>query len=100
MLKSWWDKYLTSDIRDAIQIDDNEFFIFDEEIGMSKPDRINTLIFTIVKHFIGISSNIHSKIHDQLNNLTCPTLSDFCWYKDVFTSTIMLRDDYTKSFWK
>ncbi|KAL7229384.1 hypothetical protein ACSBR2_007982 [Camellia fascicularis] len=67
---------------------------------MSKPDEINTLIFTIVKHFIGTPSNIHSRTHDQLTNLTCPILSDFHWYKDVFTSRVVLRDDYTKSFWK
>ena len=55
MLKSWRDKYLTSDQREsiqhAVQMDDNGFPIFDEEIGSSIPDGINTLIYTIVKHF-------------------------------------------------
>ena len=45
-------------------------------------------------------NDIHSRIHDQLSNLGCPTLSDFRWYKDVFTSRVMLRDDCTESFWK
>ncbi|KAL7235354.1 hypothetical protein ACSBR1_018786 [Camellia fascicularis] len=81
-------------------MNDNGFPLFDEEIGSSIPDGINTLIYTIVKHFIGTPTNIYSRIHDQLSNLTCPTLSDFRWYKDVFTSRVMLRDDCTKSFWK
>ena len=84
MLKSWWNKYLISDQREsiqhAVQMDDNGFPIFDEEICSSIPDGINTLVDTIVKLFIGTPTNIHSRIHDQLNNLTCPTLSDFRWY--------------------
>ncbi|KAL7177568.1 hypothetical protein ACSBR2_030845 [Camellia fascicularis] len=91
---------MCEDIQNAIQVDENDFLIFDEDIRTSKPDGINTLIFTIIKHFIGTPTNIHPRIHDQLSNLTCPTLSDFRWYKDVFTSLVMLRDDCTKSFWK
>jgi hypothetical protein len=81
-------------------MDENGLPIFNEEIGMGKPDGISTLIYTIIKHFVGTPSNITSRIHDQLSNLHCPTLSDFRWYKDVFTSRVMLRDDCTKSFWK
>ncbi|KAL7259114.1 hypothetical protein ACSBR1_005087 [Camellia fascicularis] len=91
---------MREDIQNAVQVDENDFPIFDEDIGTSKPDGINTLIFTIIKHFIGTPTNIHSRIHDQLSNLTCLALSDFHWYKDVFTSRVMLRDDCTRSFWK
>jgi hypothetical protein len=45
-------------------------------------------------------SNITSRIHDQLSNLKCPTMSDFRWYEDVFISRVMLREDSNKSFWK
>ena len=45
-------------------------------------------------------SNITSRIHDQLSNLKCPTMSDFKWYEDVFISRVMLREDSNKSFWK
>jgi hypothetical protein len=41
-----------------------------------------------------------SKVHDQLSNLRCPTLSDFRWYKDVFHSRVMLREDSNQPFWK
>ena len=61
---------------------------------------MNTLLYTIVKHFIGTLSNITARIHDQLSNLTCQTLSDFRWYNDVFTFRVMLRDDSYESFWK
>ena len=67
---------------------------------MGIPDGVNSLVFTIIKQFIGIPSNITSKIHDQLSNLKCPTMSDFRWYEDVFSSRVMLSDDSNKPFWK
>lgn len=54
----------------------------------------------IIDHFIGTPNNITARIHDQLCNLKCPTLSDFRWYKDVFTTKVMLRDGYSSPFWK
>lgn len=51
-------------------------------------------------HFIGTPSNITTRIHDQLSNLRCPTLSDFRLYEDVFTTRVMLRDDCNSPFWK
>ena len=93
VLRSWWDKYLNETTRQEIQNAN-----FDENMGIGKPDGINTLIYTIIKYFIGTFSEINSRIHDQLTNLTCPTLSDFRWHKDVFTSRVMLRDDCTLSF--
>ena len=104
ILRSWWEKHLTEDIRvsiiHAIQRDDDGNPIFNEELGVGAPDGVNTLIFTIIKHFVGTPSNITERIHDQLSNLTCPTLSDFRWYKDVFTSRVMMRNDSNKPFWK
>lgn len=41
-----------------------------------------------------------ARIHDQLFNLKCPTLSDFRWYKDVFITRVMLRDDCNSPLWK
>ena len=80
-LLSWRDNYLIEVSRDQIKSvvkkyeDGNP--IFDESIGMDVLDGVNTLIYTIIDHFIGISSNITARIHDQLSNLKCPTLSDF-----------------------
>ena len=104
MLHSWWDKHLTQEarqeIKHSVSLDQNGNAIFDEHTGMAIPDSVNTLFFTIIKHFIGTPSHITSRIHDQLSNLKCPTLSDFKWYKDVFISRVMLRDDSNQPFWK
>ncbi|GLT64183.1 hypothetical protein SLA2020_366910 [Shorea laevis] len=55
--------------------------LFNEAVGMAYSDTINTLVFTIIEHFIGTPSELRSRIHDQLSNLRCPTMSDFRWYK-------------------
>jgi hypothetical protein len=34
------------------------------------------MFYTIIKHFIRTPSHLISRIHDQLSNLRCPTLSD------------------------
>lgn len=104
MLHSWWEKHLTEEsrnlIRNAVKQDEEGIPIFDEHLGRGVPYAVNTLLYTIIQHFIGIPSNITSRIHDQLSNLRCPTLSDFRWYKDVFKSRVMLRDDSNQPFWK
>jgi hypothetical protein len=103
-LKSWWEKHLTEEsrelIKNSVKRDEEGNLLFDERIGMGIPDGVNTLVFTIIRHFIGQPSNITSRIHDQLSNLKCPTMSDFRWYEDVFTSRVMLRVDSNKPFWK
>ena len=43
--------------------------IFNENIGRGILDGVNTLIYTILKHFVGIPSNISSRVSDLLNNL-------------------------------
>ena len=76
-LRGWWDSYLTEEsrnsIKHAIKKNDEGFPIFDESIGHSIPDGVNTLIYTILKHFVGISS----RVSNLLNNLRCPTMSDY-----------------------
>ena len=76
-LLDWWTNCMTTsskdDIKHAVQKDEDENPIFDERIGRGVPDGVNTLIYTIVKHFIGKPSNITSRIYDQLSNLRCKT---------------------------
>jgi hypothetical protein len=74
--------------------------IFNEAIGLGNSDAVNTLFYTIIQNFVGTPNHLTSRIHDQLSNLRCPTLSDFRWYKDVFISRVMLRDDNNQPFWK
>ena len=93
-LRGWWDSYLTEDYKDstknAIKMNDEGFLIFDESVGRGILDSVNTLIYTILKHFVGTPSNISSRVSDLLNNLRCPTMSDYRWYQDVFISRVML----------
>ncbi|KAI5324361.1 hypothetical protein L3X38_033434 [Prunus dulcis] len=103
-LRCWWDKQLTSESKNrilyAVKLNEDGLPIFDEHLGQGIEDGVNTLFYTIIEHFIGTPSNTTARIHDQLSNLRCPKLSDFRWYKDVFISRVMLRDDSNQSFWK
>jgi len=103
-LQNWWEKHLTDEsrasIRSAVKTNEEGIPIFNEKIGLGDSDAVNTLFYTIVEHFIGTPSHLTSRIHDQVSNLRCPTLSDFRWYKDVFLSRVMLRDDSNQPFWK
>jgi hypothetical protein len=103
-LQAWWEKHLTNEskesIKYAVKTDAEGILIFNEEIGLGNSDAINTLFYTIIEHFIGTTSHLTSRIHDQLSNLRCPTLSNFRWYKDVFLSRVMSRDDSNQPFWK
>jgi hypothetical protein len=103
-LRSLWDKHLTEEtregIRKAVKMGNDGFPVFDEKVGMGKPDCVNTLIYTIIKHFIGTPSNITTRITEVLNNLRCPTMSNYRWYQDVFHSRVMLKLDSQKPYWK
>ena len=74
--------------------------IFDENTGCSILDDVNTLIYTILKHLVDTPSNISSRVSDLLNDLRCPTMSNYKWYQDVFISRIMLQKDCHKPYWK
>ncbi|KAI5351381.1 hypothetical protein L3X38_004272 [Prunus dulcis] len=80
-LRSWWDKHLTHESKQQIihvvKLSEDGLPIFDEQIGQGIEDGVNTLLYTIVDHFIGTPSNTIARIHDQLSNLRCPKLSDF-----------------------
>ena len=69
-----------------------------EEKGVS--DGVNTLIYTIMKHFVGKPSNLTSRIYDQLSNLRCKNLGEYRWYEGVFTTRVMHKSDCNSPFWK
>ncbi|KAI5344389.1 hypothetical protein L3X38_012266 [Prunus dulcis] len=103
-LRSWWDKHLSNESRNniihAVKLNEDGLPLFDTTIGRTPEDGVNTLLYTIIEHFVGTPSHTQSRIHDQLSNLRCPQLSDFRWYKDVFISRVMLRKDSNQAFWK
>jgi hypothetical protein len=88
--RNLWDKHLTKDfwekIRKVVKKDEKGFPIFDEHIGIGESDGVNTLIYTIIKHFVGTHSNITSRIFYYLNNHCCATMPDYRWYQDIFLS--------------
>ena len=103
-LLQWWNNCLIKeskeDIKHAIQKDEEGLLIFDERRRKRVLDRVNTLIYTIMKHFVGKPSNITSRIYDQLSNLRCRNLGEYRWYEDVFTTRVMHRSDCNSQFWK
>uniref|UniRef100_A0A251VEY4 Putative reverse transcriptase domain, Zinc finger, CCHC-type, Aspartic peptidase domain protein n=1 Tax=Helianthus annuus TaxID=4232 RepID=A0A251VEY4_HELAN len=102
ILKGWWDKYLTEEEKHIIQ-NAKKLIIKTEnnvQIPTETPDIINTLIFAIIKHFIGNPTDYQERNSLILLNLTCRKLQDFRWYKDVFLSKVMTRDDCKESYWK
>ena len=102
-LLQWWNSLTEEskeDIKHAVQKDEEGTPIFDERIGKGVPDGVNTLIYTIMKHFIGKPSNITSRIYDQLSNLRCKNLGEYRWYEDVFTTRVMHRSDCNSPVWK
>lgn len=62
MLRYWWDKHFIAEAKDtfknALKLIDDGFPTFDDTIGMRILDCVNTLMYTIVKHFVGTLSNI------------------------------------------
>ena len=65
-----------------------------------KEDVVKTLIFAITKHFIGYPIYFQERTSKILNNLSCPKLQDFKWYKDMFLAKVMSRDDCGSHYWK
>ena len=63
-------------------------------------DVVNTLTFTITKHFVGDPNQYKERISDVLINLRCPQLPDCRWYKDVFISKVLSRDNCQQTYWK
>ena len=89
-LKSWWDHYLNNDDRNEIltavkrEIDGSVIMIDKQH----SQDVVNTLIFTITKHFVGDPNQYKERV------------SDFRWYKNVFISKVLSRNDCQQSYWK
>ncbi|KAL4606183.1 hypothetical protein ACB092_09G084000 [Castanea dentata] len=58
-LRAWWDSHLTEEskesIKHAVKRDNDGMPIFYENINQGIPDGVNTLVYTILKHFIGTS---------------------------------------------
>ena len=94
ILKGWWDHCITSEqkleIFNAIKIENN----------VTTQDAIYTLMMTILEHFTGGVTDHGEKNRTLVQNLKCPTLTHFRWYKDTFLSRVMLLHDANNVHWK
>ena len=102
-LLQWWNNCLTEESKEDIkhvQKDEEGLPIFDESRGKGVPNGVNTLIYMIMKHFVGKPNNITSRIYDQLSNLGYKNLGEYRWYEDVLTTRVMHRSDCNSPFWK
>ena len=103
-LRNWWDNYLTdqnrADILDAVA---NKSVVKTEGGHTSikaVEDATATLIYSIVKHFVGEPRLFQDRSLEILNNLYCNKLTDFRWYKDMFITKVMIREDCNNDYWK
>nr|CAN70247.1 hypothetical protein VITISV_021083 [Vitis vinifera] len=101
LLKGWWDHYLSQNDREYI-LNAKKTIIKEEGTSVQtyEEDAVNTLIFAITKHFIGDPVYFQERTSEILNNLRCPTLQDFKWYKDMFLVKVMSRPDCGNHYWK
>ena len=65
-----------------------------------KPAAPAILIHTITLHFLGNPKEEQAATKSVLINLRCPTLSDYRWYKDVFLTNVLKREDGLANIWK
>ena len=63
-------------------------------------DAIATLLYSIAKHFVGEPRLFQDRSLEIRNNLYSKKLTDYRWYKDMFITKVMLRDDCINDYWK
>ena len=69
-------------------------------MDVEEEDAVECLIHAITLHFIGSPKEEQAAAKTILINLRCPTLTDYRWYKDVFLTNVLKREDDTQDFWK
>jgi len=69
-----------------------------DEHGERIQDAYEALVHTITLHFIVNPQEGQAITKTTLINLRCPTLSDYRWYKDVFFTNILKREDGMQNF--
>ena len=98
-LKSWWGNFLDYDTRTQI-LNHTYKKLNDSGVEVDKQDGAEVLIHTITLHFLGNPKEEQASAKTILINLRCPTLTDYRWYKDVFLTNVLKREDGTQAFWK
>ncbi|XP_028061487.1 uncharacterized protein LOC114264954 [Camellia sinensis] len=101
ILRGWWDNIITKTQQTEIL---TAFKRVTEPITgnvITEQDAVYTLINTILHHFVGASTDgTEDRSRELLQNLGCPSLSYFRWYKDVFMMRVVRRSDTNSDHWK
>ncbi|KAG2697417.1 hypothetical protein I3760_07G104800 [Carya illinoinensis] len=117
LTKNWYSRPTPPDLQYEERGSHSQFSVSADQMyewnidGFSEQEILNTLNRMsmvaiayynnkLIKHFVGTPSNITNRVSDYLNNLRCNKMSDYRWYKDVFMSRVMLREDSQKPYWK
>jgi hypothetical protein len=104
-LRGWWDFYLNDAQRKEIlshrklvkteaSTSENPVYSVNEE------DAVYTLCLAILKKFMGIGIPVGERISTLLQNLRCPSLTHFRWYKDTFLSRLFMVEGCDANHWK
>ena len=100
ILKGWWDNILTftqqQEVLQAIKIETDPI----THTVIHHEDAVYTLIQTIIYHFIETSDVSNDRNRELLQNLRCPYLTHFRWYKDLYLMKVMQRPDANIEHWK
>ena len=96
-LKCWWDNFLTEDEHNKI-LDFKRVTRNSNGIEVEESAAAALLIHTITLHFLGNPKEDQASVKSILINLRCPTLSDYRWYKDVFLTNVLKREDGHQQF--
>ncbi|KAK9713130.1 hypothetical protein RND81_06G005100 [Saponaria officinalis] len=98
-LKNWWDNSLSLEDRLKILIYKTTFRQADGTLT-EVDDCCDYFLITIGMYFVGNPREELSSQKIILSNHICPTLSDYRWYKDMFLTYVLRRQDCNAGFWK
>ncbi|CAL5212221.1 unnamed protein product [Lathyrus oleraceus] len=107
-LRGWWDHYLTESQKLEI-LNHKKIIKVEPETSRSttlattttgEEDAMYTLCLSILQHFVGTNVPIGEKIQTLLQNLRCPSLTHFRWYKDTFLSRVYQLNNPNSLHWK
>ncbi|MCI00290.1 hypothetical protein A2U01_0021307, partial [Trifolium medium] len=103
-LKGWWDNYLSDTQRKEIlthkKVKSEVSTSATQPMAVEEPDAVYTLCLTILHHFVGTNVPISEKLNTLLQNLRCPSLTHFRWYKDTFLSRVFQVNNANSTHWK
>jgi hypothetical protein len=100
-LRGWWDHYLTDEQKTSILNHKKEIKREDgSSSSTGEEDAVYTLCLAILKNFVGSNIPVAEKITTLLQNLKCPSLTHFRWYKDTFLTRVMQLRHPNDVHWK